>query len=108
MQLMFHNTIDINVFVLLKFQTSHISYYVFFVIEQETLIVWSEGENYDLALSFQEKAGCDEIWEKICNVSAIFKKISYLALLLLHYLIIHSQNFLLFKKPGILNKQGKS
>lgn len=36
---------------------------------QETLIVWSEGENYDLALSFQEKAGCDEIWEKICQVN---------------------------------------
>ncbi|KAK8785464.1 hypothetical protein V5799_008169, partial [Amblyomma americanum] len=34
----------------------------------ETLIVWSEGDNYDLALSFQEKAGCDEIWEKICQV----------------------------------------
>ncbi|XP_070578172.1 serine/threonine-protein phosphatase 4 regulatory subunit 3A-like isoform X2 [Ptychodera flava] len=37
--------------------------------QQETLIVWSEAENYDLALSFQEKAGCDEIWEKICQVS---------------------------------------
>jgi len=36
--------------------------------QQETLIVWSEGDNFDLALSFQEKAGCDEIWEKICNV----------------------------------------
>lgn len=35
---------------------------------QETLIVWSEGENCDLALSFQEKAACDEIWEKICGV----------------------------------------
>lgn len=35
---------------------------------QETLIVWSEGDNYDLALSFQEKAGCDEIWTKICEV----------------------------------------
>nr|KAG5704214.1 hypothetical protein BaRGS_012502 [Batillaria attramentaria] len=34
----------------------------------ETLIVWSEADNYDLALSFQEKAGCDEIWEKICQV----------------------------------------
>uniref|UniRef100_A0ACB8G9T5 Serine/threonine-protein phosphatase 4 regulatory subunit 3B n=1 Tax=Sphaerodactylus townsendi TaxID=933632 RepID=A0ACB8G9T5_9SAUR len=34
----------------------------------DTLIVWSEAENYDLALSFQEKAGCDEIWEKICQV----------------------------------------
>lgn len=36
--------------------------------QQETLIVWSEGENYDLALSFQEKAGCDEIWKKICQI----------------------------------------
>ena len=39
--------------------------------QQETLIVWSEGENYDLALSFQERAGCDEIWEKICQVSQL-------------------------------------
>ncbi|UYV82747.1 SMEK2 [Cordylochernes scorpioides] len=36
--------------------------------QQETLIVWSEGDNFDLALSFQEKAGCDEIWERICQV----------------------------------------
>uniref|UniRef100_A0A9J8BY54 Serine/threonine-protein phosphatase 4 regulatory subunit 3 n=1 Tax=Cyprinus carpio carpio TaxID=630221 RepID=A0A9J8BY54_CYPCA len=36
--------------------------------QQDTLIVWSEAENCDLALSFQEKAGCDEIWEKICQV----------------------------------------
>lgn len=36
--------------------------------QQDTLIVWSEGDNFDLALSFQEKAGCDEIWEKICHV----------------------------------------
>ena len=33
--------------------------------------MWSEGENYDLALSFQEKAGCDEIWEKICQVRIV-------------------------------------
>ncbi|NXH67281.1 P4R3B phosphatase, partial [Hydrobates tethys] len=39
-----------------------------FCLKQDTLIVWSEAENYDLALSFQEKAGCDEIWEKICQV----------------------------------------
>ncbi|NXQ42330.1 P4R3B phosphatase, partial [Catharus fuscescens] len=39
-----------------------------FSLQQDTLIVWSEAENYDLALSFQEKAGCDEIWEKICQV----------------------------------------
>jgi len=36
--------------------------------QQETLIVWSETESSDLALSFQEKTGCDEIWEKICQV----------------------------------------
>ncbi|XP_016354382.1 serine/threonine-protein phosphatase 4 regulatory subunit 3B-like, partial [Sinocyclocheilus anshuiensis] len=36
--------------------------------QQDTLIVWSEAENCDLALSFQEKAGCDELWEKICQV----------------------------------------
>lgn len=36
--------------------------------QQDTLIVWSEGDNFDLALSFQEKIGCDEIWEKICQV----------------------------------------
>lgn len=39
--------------------------------QQGTLIVWSEGENFDLALSFQEKAGCDEIWEKICQVNGV-------------------------------------
>lgn len=42
-----------------------------FSFGQDTLIVWSEAENYDLALSFQEKAGCDEIWEKICQVTAL-------------------------------------
>ncbi|XP_050543788.1 serine/threonine-protein phosphatase 4 regulatory subunit 3A isoform X2 [Daktulosphaira vitifoliae] len=36
--------------------------------QQDTLIVWSEADNFDLALSFQEKAGCEEIWEKICSV----------------------------------------
>ena len=36
--------------------------------QQDTLIVWSEGENYDLALSFQERVGCEEIWAKICQV----------------------------------------
>ncbi|VDI30748.1 serine/threonine-protein phosphatase 4 regulatory subunit 3A-like isoform X1 [Mytilus edulis] len=36
--------------------------------QQETLIVWSEAANYDLALSFQEQAGCLEIWRKICQV----------------------------------------
>ncbi|CAJ0946367.1 unnamed protein product, partial [Mesorhabditis belari] len=36
--------------------------------QQETLIVWSESETCDLALSFQEKTGCEEIWAKICEV----------------------------------------
>lgn len=52
------------------FSTSIIhSIYISFA--KDTLIVWSEAENYDLALSFQEKAGCDEIWEKICQVTVV-------------------------------------
>ena len=57
-----------------KYQKQQVRYIsegnFFFILMffQETLIVWSEGENYDLALSFQEKAGCDDIWENICDV----------------------------------------
>lgn len=36
--------------------------------QQGTLIVWTESDNYDLALSFQEQDGCNEIWQKICAV----------------------------------------
>ena len=36
--------------------------------QQDTLIVWSDPSRRDQALSFQEKAGCDEVWEKICEV----------------------------------------
>ncbi|KAK3093571.1 hypothetical protein FSP39_017545 [Pinctada imbricata] len=36
--------------------------------QQETLIVWSEAENYDLALSFQEGNSCEEVWAKICAI----------------------------------------
>lgn len=36
--------------------------------QQDTLIVWSDTDKRDMALSFQEKVGCDEIWEKICEV----------------------------------------
>lgn len=36
--------------------------------QQETLIVWSETDVMDLALSFQEKSGCEELWQKICEV----------------------------------------
>ena len=35
---------------------------------QDTLIVWSENDTTELALSFQERAGCDEVWYKICQV----------------------------------------
>jgi len=35
--------------------------------QQDTLVVWSEADS-DIALSFQMKEGCDEIWEKICQV----------------------------------------
>ncbi|KAG0163527.1 Platinum sensitivity protein [Apophysomyces sp. BC1034] len=30
--------------------------------QQDTLIVWTEDDNQDLALSFQEIEGCEEIW----------------------------------------------
>lgn len=39
-----------------------------YVKQQGTLIVWNDGDNHDLALSFQEQDGCNEIWEKICQV----------------------------------------
>lgn len=53
--------------------------------------MWSEAENYDLALSFQEKAGCDEIWEKICQVILRIEK--------QHTLIFHST----YKNNGFHN-----
>ena len=49
---------------------------------QETLIVWSEGDNCDYALSFQEKKGCDEVWEKICQV--VFTAVYILTLYYVH------------------------
>uniref|UniRef100_A0A1I7XKX4 SMK-1 domain-containing protein n=1 Tax=Heterorhabditis bacteriophora TaxID=37862 RepID=A0A1I7XKX4_HETBA len=41
---------------------------IIFYYLTETLIVWSESDTCDLALSFQEKSGCEEIWAKICEV----------------------------------------
>ncbi|KAM3717238.1 Serine/threonine-protein phosphatase 4 regulatory subunit [Dirofilaria immitis] len=38
------------------------------IFPNETLIVWSESDTCDLALSFQDKTGCEDIWEKICQV----------------------------------------
>lgn len=67
----------------------------FFFPLKDTLIVWSEAENYDLALSFQEKAGCDEIWEKICQVILKTRKsICYLSILaFLLYFVADAQEF---------------
>ena len=39
--------------------------------QEETLIVWTEDESMDLALSFQEKAGCNDVWAKLCYVCTI-------------------------------------
>ncbi|KAF9384342.1 Platinum sensitivity protein [Podila verticillata] len=36
--------------------------------QQDTLIVWSEEEGLDLALSFQEVEGCGEIWDNIQEI----------------------------------------
>ena len=37
--------------------------------QQDTLILWTEpDQDIDLALSFQEQDGREEIWEKICEV----------------------------------------
>ncbi|CAO3651053.1 unnamed protein product [Mucor fragilis] len=33
--------------------------------QQDTLIVWTESDSRDLALSFQDPAGCDEMWQYI-------------------------------------------
>lgn len=33
--------------------------------QQDTLILWTEPDGRDVAVSFQEKAGCDEVWAKL-------------------------------------------
>ncbi|XP_013002418.2 serine/threonine-protein phosphatase 4 regulatory subunit 3B-like [Cavia porcellus] len=35
--------------------------------KQGTIIVWSEAENFRIALTFQDPEGCQEIWEEICQ-----------------------------------------
>ncbi|XP_021526134.1 protein PPP4R3C [Aotus nancymaae] len=35
---------------------------------EETLIVWYEAEKRGMVLSFQDPAGCQDIWEEICEV----------------------------------------
>ncbi|KAJ3055378.1 Platinum sensitivity protein, partial [Rhizophlyctis rosea] len=36
--------------------------------QQETLIVWVEPNKTDLALSFQQSVGCDEVWDQIQTI----------------------------------------
>ena len=37
-------------------------------LAQNTLVVWKESDGRDLALSFQEEAGCQDIWRQILHV----------------------------------------
>ena len=39
------------------------------------MIVWTENSACEIALSFKEKAACDELWMKICEVSCVFRKL---------------------------------
>jgi len=63
---------------------------------QETLIVWSEGEDHDYALSFQDRAGCDEIWEKICQVQSLLMCIVVNAVPVIVVLCQHDRLCLLY------------
>ncbi|KAJ3296307.1 Platinum sensitivity protein [Borealophlyctis nickersoniae] len=36
--------------------------------QQETLIVWTEPSGMDLAISFQEPVGCDEVWDEVRQI----------------------------------------
>lgn len=38
--------------------------------QQETLLVWEEPDGRDLALSFQEKSGCDDMLQKILRAQS--------------------------------------
>lgn len=36
--------------------------------QQETLVVWTEPDGSDLALSFEEKQACEKLWSEICKI----------------------------------------
>ena len=71
---MAHNQTDMNLLVNSEADSSalldtKIDVDVAYQKQQDTLIVWFDNEaQNNLALSFQEAAGCDEIWMKICQV----------------------------------------
>ena len=48
---------------------SKVKYENSYNIQEDTLIVWAEPDGSNLALSFQEKLGCVEIWESLTDVS---------------------------------------
>ncbi len=35
------------------------------------MIVWTENSSCEIALSFQEKEGCDDLWKRIREVSYV-------------------------------------
>ncbi|KFM57548.1 Serine/threonine-protein phosphatase 4 regulatory subunit 3, partial [Stegodyphus mimosarum] len=45
--------------------------------EKDTVIAWKEGGQFDLALSFEEKAGCDEIWRNVCLAQNSYPTFGY-------------------------------
>ena len=50
---------------------SKVKYENSYQIQEDTLIVWAEPDGSNLALSFQEKLGCVEIWETLTDVSPL-------------------------------------
>lgn len=41
-------------------------------LQQDTLVVWTEPDGTDMALSFQEAEGCHEVWEFVVEVQKHF------------------------------------
>lgn len=38
--------------------------------KEDSMITWTEDEAIEIAISFQEKLGCDEVWDKITEIRA--------------------------------------
>jgi protein phosphatase-4 regulatory subunit 3 len=46
-------------------------------VQEETMIVWQEPDGSNHALSFQDKSGCDEIWEVLKDIQSSSSGIDY-------------------------------
>jgi len=46
-------------------------------IKKETLIVWTEPNQTDYAISFQEQAGCNDIWFRFLSLPLFFLFFSF-------------------------------